>query len=436
MKSKKFLFTSVATLALLSAGISVPTFAQETSTNTTSSSSTQPSQVKSSISVSLTETTTGNLIRVTGSVDSLPTSFINFSADIIDTNTGKIADYAGPVFLTLRNNQTSNHDDLYIGSLPDGTYKVVLHNEEAWQSTTTDGATYWFTGESATFQVKNGRYVAPGTTPSSSAETATSSPSTETVTSSSSTETVTSSSSTEATTSPSSTETVTSSSTISASTETSSTTASSEESQTKIVTWATVAGTWKNARGQVITIGENGKISGTFGNGQLSEFTAMPDKTRGGFNANVRTSAVGHYGLAYMPVGAKASDLDASDKTKERILVGQSDNSGNLEDYFYRVQTSSTPTSSSDKTNGTATSTSSSGQTQTSTAASEQTQPNKSTDTTKASQSSQKQVVKPVKKNSEQLPNTGESTQIVYLVAGFILLTFTAIFTKVKALKK
>ena len=445
MKSKKFLFTSVATLALLSAGISVPTFAQETSTNTTSSSSTQPSQVKSSISVSLTETTTGNLIRVTGSVDSLPTSFINFSADIIDTNTGKIAATQGPVFLTLRNNQTSNHDDLYIGSLPDGTYKVVLHNEEAWQSTTTDGATYWFTGESATFQVKNGLYVAPGTTPSSSAETATSSPSTETVTSSSSTETVTSSSSTEATTSPSSTETatstsstetVTSSSTISASTETSSTTASSEESQTKIVTWATVAGTWKNARGQVITINENGKISGTFGNGQLSEFSAMPDKTRGGFNANVRTSAVGHYGLAYMPVGAKASNLDASDKTKERILVGQSDNSGNLEDYFYRVQTSSTPTSSSDKTNGTATSTSTSGQTQTSTAASEQTQPNKSTDTTKASQSSQKQVVKPVKKNSEQLPNTGESTQIVYLVAGFILLTFTAIFTKVKALKK
>lgn len=436
MKSKKFLFTSVATLALLSAGISVPTFAQETSTNTTSSSSTQPSQVKSSISVSLTETTTGNLIRVTGSVDSLPTSFINFSADIIDTNTGKIADYAGPVFLTLRNNQTSNHDDLYIGSLPDGTYKVVLHNEEAWQSTTTDGATYWFTGESATFQVKNGRYVAPGTTPSSSAETATSSPSTETVTSSSSTETVTSSSSTEATTSPSSTETVTSSSSIPTSTETSSTTASSEENQTKTVTWATVAGTWKNARGQVITIGENGKISGTFGNGQLSEFSAMPDKTRGGFNANVRTSAVGHYGLAYMPVGAKASDLDASDKTKERILVGQSDNSGNLEDYFYRVQTSSTPTSSSDKTNGTAISTSTSGQTQTSTAASEQTQPNKSTDTTKASQSSQKQVVKPVKKNSEQLPNTGESTQIVYLVAGFILLTFTAIFTKVKALKK
>ncbi|MCK3942059.1 LPXTG cell wall anchor domain-containing protein [Streptococcus suis] len=427
MKSKKFLFTSVATLALLSAGISVPTFAQETSTNTTSSSSTQPSQVKSSISVSLTETTTGNLIRVTGSVDSLPTSFINFSADIIDTNTGKIAATQGPVFLTLRNNQTSNHDDLYIGSLPDGTYKVVLHNEEAWQSTTTDGATYWFTGESATFQVKNGLYVAPGTAPSSSAET---------VTSSSSTEAATSSSSTETATSTSSTETVTSSSTISASTETSSTTASSEESQTKIVTWATVAGTWKNARGQVITINENGKISGTFGNGQLSEFTAMPDKTRGGFNANVRTSAVGHYGLAYMPVGAKASDLDASDKTKERILVGQSDNSGNLEDYFYRVQTSSTPTSSSDKTNGTATSTSTSGQTQTSTAASEQTQPNKSTDTTKASQSSQKQVVKPVKKNSEQLPNTGESTQIVYLVAGFILLTFTAIFTKVKALKK
>lgn len=450
MKSKKFLFTSVATLALLSAGISVPTFAQETSTNTTSSSSTQPSQVKRSISVSLTETTTGNLIRVTGSVDSLPTSFINFSADIIDTNTGKIAATQGPVFLTLRNNQTSNHDDLYIGSLPDGTYKVVLHNEEAWQSTTTDGATYWYTGESATFQVKNGRYVAAESTPSSTSsssstevtssstttETSSSSSTTETVTSSSSTEAATSSSSTETATSSSSTETATSSSTISASTETSSTTASSEENQTKIVTWATVAGTWKNARGQVITINENGKISGTFGNGQLSEFSAMPDKTRGGFNANVRTSTVGHYGLAYMPVGAKASDLDASDKTKERILVGQSDNSGNLEDYFYRVQTSSTPTSSSDKNNGTATSTSSSGQTQTSTAASEQTQPNKSTDTTKASQSSQKQVVKPVKKNSEQLPNTGESTQIVYLVAGFILLTFTAIFTKVKALKK
>ncbi|NQK93837.1 LPXTG cell wall anchor domain-containing protein [Streptococcus suis] len=427
MKSKKFLFTSAATLALLSSGISVPTFAEEAATNATSPSTTQPSQVKSSIAVSLTETTTGNLIRVTGSVDSLPTEFINFAADVIDVNTGKIADYAGPVFLTLRNNQTSNHDDLYIGSLPDGTYKVVLRNEVAWQSTTTDGVTYWYTGESATFQVKNGRYAAPGTTPSSSAET---------VTSSSSTEAATSSSSTETSSSSSTTETVTSSSSIPTSTETSSTTASSEENQTKTVTWATVAGTWKNARGQVITINENGKISGTFGNGQLSEFTAMPDKTRGGFNANVRTSAVGHYGLAYMPVGAKASNLDASDKTKERILVGQSDNSGNLEDYFYRVQTSSTPTSSSDKTNGTATSTSTSGQTQTSTAASEQTQPNKSTDTTKASQSSQKQVVKPVKKNSEQLPNTGESTQIVYLVAGFILLTFTAIFTKVKALKK
>ncbi|HFI0790991.1 TPA: LPXTG cell wall anchor domain-containing protein, partial [Streptococcus suis] len=39
-------------------------------------------------------------------------------------------------------------------------------------------------------------------------------------------------------------------------------------------------------------------------------------------------------------------------------------------------------------------------------------------------------------KNTKQLPNTGEATQLVYLVAGFILLACTAIFTKVKALKK
>ncbi|HFU4465604.1 TPA: DUF6287 domain-containing protein [Streptococcus suis] len=421
MKSKKFLFTSAATLALLSAGISVPTFAVETSTNTTSPSTTQPSQVKSSIAVSLTETTTGNLIRVTGSVDSLPTPFINFSADVIDVNTGKIAATEGPVFLTLRNNQTLNHDDLYIGSLPDGTYKVVLRNENAWQSTTTDGVTYWLTGESATFQVRNGLYVAPGTTPSSSAETATSS------------------SSTEATTSSSSTETGTSSSTISASTETSSTTASSEESQTKMVTWATVAGTWKNARGQVITINENGKISGTMGNGQLSEFTAMPDKTRGGFNANVTTSAVGHYGLAYMPVGAKASNLDASDKTKERILVGQSDNSGNLEDYFYRVEASTTQSTTAGNKN---TTTSSNSSTTTSTPTSKANNSNNTAQTTPLSSSSKtveatkKLPTKTAKENSKQLPNTGEATNLVYLVAGLVLLVGTAILTKVKSLKK
>lgn len=421
MKTKKFIYTNLAAVAILSAGVAAPVLAQETSTSTTtSSSSTQVNQVNKSITVEITESSTNkNIIFVRGSVDNIPTPFINFSADIIDISTGKIASYEGPVFLTLRNNQPFDRSEAYIGSLPDGTYKIVLHNEEAWQSTTTDGATYWFTGESATFQVKNGRYVAAESTPSSTS-------------SSSSTEVTSSSTTTE--TSSSSTTTETSSS--STNTEANSTTTSSEENQTKTVTWATVAGTWKNARGQVITVDENGKISGTFGNGQLSEFSAMPDKTRGGFNANVRTSAVGHYGLAYMPVGAKASDLDASDKTKERILVGQSDNSGNLEDYFYRVQTSSTQSSSSDKNNGTATSTSTSGQTQTSTAASEQTQTNKSTDTTKASPSSQKQVVKPAKKNTKQLPKTGEATQLVYLVAGFILLTCSAIFTKVKALKK
>lgn len=434
MKTKKFIYTNLAAVAILSAGVAAPVLAQETSTSTTtSSSSTQVNQVNKSIAVEITESSTNkNLIFVRGSVDNIPTPFINFSADIIDVSTGKIAYYEGPVFLTLRNNQPFDRGEAYIGSLPDGTYRVVLHNEEAWQSTTTDGATYWFTGESTTFQVKNGRYVAAESTPSSTS----SSSSTEVTSISTTTETSSSSTTTETSSSSSSTVTETSTTSSSTSTEASSTTTSSEENQTKTVTWATVSGTWKNARGQVITIDENGKISGTFGNGQLSEFSAMPDKTRGGFNANVRTSAVGHYGLAYMPVGTKASDLDASDKTKERILVGQSDNSGNLEDYFYRVQTSSTQSSSSDKNKGTVTSTSTSGQTQTSTAASEQTQTNKSTDTTKASQSSQKQVVKPAKKNTKQLPNTGEATQLVYLVAGFILLTCTAIFTKVKALKK
>ncbi|NQN67575.1 LPXTG cell wall anchor domain-containing protein [Streptococcus suis] len=423
MKTKKFIYTNLAAVAILSAGVAAPVLAQETSTNTTSSSSTQVNQVNKSITVEITETTSKVMLFVRGSVDNVPTSFINFSADVIDVKTGKIASYAGPVFLTLRNNQPSSREELYIGSLPDGTYKVILHNEEAWQSTTTDGATYWFTGESATFQVKNGRYVTAETAPSSTS-------------SSSSTEVTSSSTTTETSSSSSSTATETSTTSSSTSTEASSTAASTEENQATTVTWATVAGTWKNARGQVITIDENGKISGTMGNGQLSEFTAMPDKTRGGFNANVTTSAIGHYGLAYMPIGAKASDLDASDKTKERILVGQSDNSGNLEDYFYRVQPSTTPSSSSDKNKETATSTSASEQTQTSTVASEQTQTNKATETTKASQSSQKQVVKPAKKNTKQLPNTGEATQLVYLVAGFILLACTAIFTKVKALKK
>ncbi|HFI0639956.1 TPA: DUF6287 domain-containing protein [Streptococcus suis] len=425
MKTKKFIYTNLAAVAILSAGVTTPVLAQETATSTTtSSSSTQAKQVNKSIAVEITESSTNkNIIFVRGSVDSIPTSFINFSADIIDVSTGKIASYAGPVFLTLRNNQPFDREELYIGSLPDGTYKVILHNEEAWQSTTTDGATYWFTGESATFQVKNGRYVTAETAPSSTS-------------SSSSTEVTSSSTTTETSSSSTSTATETSTTSSSTNTEANSTTASTEENQATTVTWATVAGTWKNARGQVITIDENGKISGTMGNGQLSEFTAMPDKTRGGFNANVTTSAIGHYGLAYMPIGAKASDLDASDKTKERILVGQSDNSGNLEDYFYRVQPATTPSSSSDKNKETATSTSTSEQTQTSTAASKQTQTNKATETTKASQSSQKQVVKPAKKNTKQLPNTGEATQLVYLVAGFILLACTAIFTKVKALKK
>ncbi|HFI0451282.1 TPA: DUF6287 domain-containing protein [Streptococcus suis] len=424
MKTKKFIYTNLAAVAILSAGVTTPVLAQDTATSTTtSSSSAQASQVNKSIAVEITETTSKVMLFVRGSVDNVPTSFINFSADVIDVKTGKIASYAGPVFLTLRNNQPSSREELYIGSLPDGTYKVILHNEEAWQSTTTDGATYWFTGESATFQVKNGRYVTAETAPSSTS-------------SSSSTEVTSSSTTTETSSSSSSTATETSTTSSSTSTEASSTTASTEENQATTVTWATVAGTWKNARGQVITIDENGKISGTMGNGQLSEFTAIPDKTRGGFNANVTTSAIGHYGLAYMPIGAKASDLDASDKTKERILVGQSDNSGNLEDYFYRVQPSTTPSSSSDKNKETATSTSASEQTQTSTAASKQAQTNKATETTKASQSSQKQVVKPAKKNTKQLPNTGEATQLVYLVAGFILLACTAIFTKVKALKK
>ncbi|HFI0668406.1 TPA: DUF6287 domain-containing protein [Streptococcus suis] len=427
MKSKKFLFTSVATLALLSTGIAVPIFAEETTTNTTSPSTTQPSQVKSSISVSLTETTTGNLIRVTGSVDSLSTPVINFSADIIDVNTGKIAATQGPVFLTLRNNQTLNHDDLYIGSLPDGTYKVVLRNENAWQSTTTDGVTYWYTGESATFQVKNGLYAAPGTTPSSSTA------ETETSTSTSTTETETS-------TSTSTSETETSTSTSASESETSaSSTDSSSTTSTSTITWETVAGTWKNKNGQVLTIDKNGTITGSIGNGQLSQFTAMKDKTRGGFNANVTTSAVGHYGLAYMPVGAKASDLDASDKTKERILIGQSDNSGNLNDYFYRVEKSTTQSTPSGNTN---TSTSSNSNTQSSTPTSEASNSNNTVQSTqpssneKAIEATKKLPTKTVKENSKQLPNTGESTNLVYLVAGLILLVGTVILTKVKSIRK
>lgn len=426
MKSKKFLFTSAATLALLSSGISVPTFAEEAATNATSPSTTQPSQVKSSIAVSLTETTTGNMIRVTGSVDSLPTEFINFAADVIDVNTGKIADYAGPVFLTLRNNQTSNHDDLYIGSLPDGTYKVVLRNEVAWQSTTTDGVTYWYTGESATFQVKNGRYAAPGTTPSSSTtetETSTSAPASETETSTS-----TSASETETSTSASASETETSTS--------ASGTDSSSTTSTSTITWETVAGTWKNNNGQVLTIDKNGAITGSIGNGQLSQFTAMKDKTRGGFNADVTTSAVGHYGLAYMPIGAKASDQDASDKTKERILIGQSDNSGNLNDYFYRVETSTTQSTTSENKN---TTTSSNSGTKSSTSTSKV---NKSNNTTQSSSKSkaveaEKNLPNKIAKEiSKRLPNTGESTNLVYLVIGLILLVGAAILTKVKSLKK
>ena len=426
MKSKKFLFTSAATLALLSSGISVPTFAEEAATNATSPSTTQPSQVKSSIAVSLTETTTGHLIRVTGSVDSLPTPFINFAADVIDVNTGKIADYAGPVFLTLRNNQTSNHDDLYIGSLPDGTYKVVLRNEVAWQSTTTDGVTYWYTGESATFQVKNGRYAAPGTTPSSSTtetETSTSAPASETETSTSA-----SASETETSTSASASETETSTS--------ASGTDSSSTTSTSTITWETVAGTWKNNNGQVLTIDKNGAITGSIGNGQLSQFTAMKDKTRGGFNADVTTSAVGHYGLAYMPIGAKASDQDASDKTKERILIGQSDNSGNLNDYFYRVETSTTQSTTSENKN---TTTSSNSGTKSSTSTSKV---NKSNNTTQSSSKSkaveaEKNLPNKIAKEiSKRLPNTGESTNLVYLVIGLILLVGAAILTKVKSLKK
>ncbi|MGF0112910.1 DUF6287 domain-containing protein [Streptococcus sp. SGI.013] len=459
MKSKKFLFTSAVTLALLSAGISVPTFAEEAATNTTSPSTTQPSQVKSSIAVSLTETTTGNLIRVTGSVDSLPTEFINFAADVIDVNTGKIAATQGPVFLTLRNNQTSNHDDLYIGSLPDGTYKVVLYNEFDWESTTTDGVTYWYTGESATFQVKNGRYAAPGTTPSSSTtetETSTSAPASETETSTSAsaseaetstsapaseteTSTSTSASETETSTSTSASETETSTSTSASETETSTSasgTDSSSTTSTSTITWETVAGTWKNNNGQVLTIDKNGAITGSIGNGQLSQFTAMKDKTRGGFNADVTTSAVGHYGLAYMPIGAKASDQDASDKTKERILIGQSDNSGNLNDYFYRVETSTTQSTTSENKN---TTTSSNSGTKSSTSTSKV---NKSNNTTQSSSKSkaveaEKNLPNKIAKEiSKRLPNTGESTNLVYLVIGLILLVGAAILTKVKSLKK
>lgn len=118
------------------------------------------------------------------------------------------------------------------------------------------------------------------------------------------------------------------------------TTTSSEtkatESNSKIYTFDNLVGTWKNAKGDKITISSDKTVDLNGNQGQAGELSNTNHQW--GTGVQPFGSRIGGYGIRYIPADETASNQDQSDKSKERLLIGQYDNSGNTDEYFYRVE--------------------------------------------------------------------------------------------------
>ncbi|MGX7775863.1 hypothetical protein ACVV62_01620 [Streptococcus pluranimalium] len=107
------------------------------------------------------------------------------------------------------------------------------------------------------------------------------------------------------------------------------------DSSSTSYTFEHLVGTWKNAKGDEITISADKMVTMNGSQGQAGDLSNTNNQW--GTGVQPIGSRSGGYGIRYLPVGDTASNKDQSDKSKERLLVGQYDNSGNTNEYFYRV---------------------------------------------------------------------------------------------------
>ncbi|MEQ9764658.1 hypothetical protein [Streptococcus jiangjianxini] len=108
------------------------------------------------------------------------------------------------------------------------------------------------------------------------------------------------------------------------------------EPNPKRYTFDNLVGTWKNAKGDKVTISSDKTVDLNGSQGQAGDLSNT--NNRWGTGVQPSGSRIGGYGIRYLPAKEAASDQDQSDKSKERLLIGQYDNSGNTDDYFYRVE--------------------------------------------------------------------------------------------------
>ncbi|MDY3023810.1 hypothetical protein ACEF17_09400 [Streptococcus hyovaginalis] len=108
-------------------------------------------------------------------------------------------------------------------------------------------------------------------------------------------------------------------------------------------TFEEMVGTWKNAKGEVLTVSEDGSAN-QFASGK--DYPGSIDKEF----VDMYGSWVTYFNPGGLPVrfvsaGEAASDQDQSDHNKNRLLIAQYDNSSITEDYYYKEEAEKSTTS-------------------------------------------------------------------------------------------
>ncbi len=96
--------------------------------------------------------------------------------------------------------------------------------------------------------------------------------------------------------------------------------------------FSSIAGIWKNGKGQTLTFDKNGLVSTT-------EKLGKPKMDRGYLTVAVNTNTSG-YSIIFLPAGNKFTMVpkeDPSDQTVNRIWAGQG-SSGDPREFFYKVE--------------------------------------------------------------------------------------------------
>jgi len=96
--------------------------------------------------------------------------------------------------------------------------------------------------------------------------------------------------------------------------------------------YSSIAGIWKNGKGQTLTFDKNGLVSTT-------EKLGKPKMDRGYLTVAVNTNTSG-YSIIFLPAGTKFTMVpkeDPSDQTVNRIWAGQG-SSGDPREFFYKVE--------------------------------------------------------------------------------------------------